>query len=890
MVLLLLSSRILLASHPIAAYRHQANGWRVAVRGAIILAVPAGNEWVLGNVWRPPGSGEPRTTVLRHPDYPYDDLWATDDPADLIAIAAQYLFKTQAAFEVGALLDSGGMFTVPLAWLPVPTLPVAPGSPVPLTASGWSTRFDASTTGPAVVDRTAAILAVQSAVPNDPATALGSRLGIRILTHVEPNASPPRNVRIVGVATSPELAQAVGAHPAAANAMFQLFFGIGHGRFRLDLLDAVRTVGRLGNAQLAIDGFRVRATAGSQALVDVYLNASRPPGQPYGPGYAVTASLSVGASGIPDVEAVEQVRHVAHAVLAKVFPRDPASQAGPTAIVDARPNRAPDRLTNYWQGAALPGLPGTSASWTPLTDDLVQVDVLQSRLADPAADETKTTSVVPICIPHPRTNWFAALSAYQHARGLFDTMRGYGLLPETFFRFASLPLHIRYRAPIDPGPGRDGRTVNAQVDYDPPDHDMVGMGATSPPSLKPLQVRFALGDLRRSWSRREPLGLSTDERWSWHEYCHVLLAAATGALELPFSHSAGDALAAIMGDPDSALSVNQERRGLTFPWVYLHRCHDRSVFNGWSWSGRLHRQARFTTNSNRRHKGYESEQIMSTSLFRLYRALGGDTVSDRVVRKRAANYTAYLVMRAIDLLGPAALMPADTPGDFVLALIAADTGTLPVSSGPLAERVGGWAAKVVGWAFEAQGLDARRDPLDVFDAPGEPPEVDIYVDNGRPDSEGAHPRGGYMPVPLDWNTGGQPSVWHASPNGITVTGSTATVEVQNRGSNQATAVTVNMWRITWPTSSANPPKWDRATWTQLTTPPTQNIPAGGMTTFGFSGLPTATGRYLLLAESTCAADRSNIDPATTLPTASLPTPIVDLVAGDNNLGLRLLTV
>jgi hypothetical protein len=133
-------------------------------------------------------------------------------------------------------------------------------------------------------------------------------------------------------------------------------------------------------------------------------------------------------------------------------------------------------------------------------------------------------------------------------------------------------------------------------------------------------------------------------------------------------------------------------------------------------------------------------------------------------------------------------------------------------------------------------------------------------------------------------------VWHASPNGITVTGSTATVEVQNRGSNQATAVTVNMWRITWPISSANPPKWDRATWTQLTTPPTQNIPAGGMTTFGFSGLPTATGRYLLLAESTCAADRSNIDPATTLPTASLPTPIVDLVAGDNNLGLRLLTV
>ena len=849
--------------------------------------MPIASEWILDDAWYPPSHGEAPTTVLDHTGYPYVDTWTTDNPADLIAIAAQYLFKAQRAFAVGPLVDASGVFTVPLTWLPLPPLPIEPRARAQLTASCWSTRFDVSDYASTVTDHTAAILAVQSSVPNEPATTLGSRLGLRIVAHVEAAAGPPRTVSIVGVAASPELAQVTVPYSPAVKKLFELFFGVGHTRLRTDLLAAVRTIGRLGDARLTLDGFRVRETPRAQAVVDVFLNAARPPAERWGAAYAVTASVSVSADGIPNVELVERVRLVAHAVQANVFPRDPASHAGPTAMVDARPNRAPDRLANYWQGATLPGLPGSSTMWTGLSDDLVQVDVLQSRLVDPGANETATTFVVPISIPDPRTSWFAALSGYQHARGLFDAMRDYGLPPVAFFRFAALPLHIRYRAPIDPGPGRDGKTVNAQVDYDPPDQDMVGSGSTTTAPLKPIQVRFALGDLKRTWSRREPLGLSTDERWSWHEYCHVLLAAATGALELPFSHSAGDALAAILGDPDSKLAKVEERRGLTFPWVYLHRRHDRSVFAGWSWSGGRHRQGRFTGNSNHRHKGYESEQIMSTSLFRLYRALGGDTVSDQAVRKRAADYAAYLVLRAIDLLGPAYLMPAKTPEQFVQALIVADNNTQPVSSGPLADRVGGWAGKVVRWAFEAQGLDDRRPALDVFDAPGEPPNVDVYIDDARPPSAGSHPRGGYMPVPLDWVATGPAPAWHASPAGIKVSGSTATVEVTNRGSQLATAVTVNMWTIAWSTAPTNPPKWDRTTWSPLATPAPQTIPAGAARTFSFSGVPTGPGR-LVLAEATCVADRSNIDPATTRPTATKPTPIVDLVAGDNNLGLRLL--
>jgi hypothetical protein len=44
---------------------------------------------------------------------------------------------------------------------------------------------------------------------------------------------------------------------------------------------------------------------------------------------------------------------------------------------------------------------------------------------------------------------------------------------------------------------------------------------------------------------------------------------------------------------------------------------------------------------------------------------------------------------------------------------------------------------------------------------------------------------------------------------------------------------------------------------------------------------------LILAAATCPADPANTDAATGLPCSMHETPIVDLVAGDNNLGLRL---
>ena len=57
-------------------------------------------------------------------------------------------------------------------------------------------------------------------------------------------------------------------------------------------------------------------------------------------------------------------------------------------------------------------------------------------------------------------------------------------------------------------------------------------------------------------------------------------------------------------------------------------------------------------------------------------------------------------------------------------------------------------------------------------------------------------------------------------------------------------------------------------------------------------LPNApSGSYLaILAIANCPDDRANTDPYTALPCALDETPLIDLVAGDNNLGLHIYKV
>jgi hypothetical protein len=229
----------------------------------------------------------------------------------------------------------------------------------------------------------------------------------------------------------------------------------------------------------------------------------------------------------------------------------------------------------------------------------------------------------------------------------------------------------------------------------------------------------------------------------------------------------------------------------------------------------------------------------------------------------------------------------ETADQFVTTLIDADIATWPASSGPLKDRVGGWAHKVVRWAFEAQGLYATTDPWRWSTRPGLPPPVDIFIDTGRPDSEGTYTRGGYMPVSLDWKGAGR-KPWHAAADALRIVGGKIRVDVRNRGSNAANAVTVSVWYIVRPDGAADPPNWNPTTWTKIRDRGRLRCRlagTGGVVRASTRRRPSRRQSAWILAIADCAADRANSNPLTGLPCSITPVSIVDLVAGDNNLGL-----
>jgi len=871
--------------------------------------MPHVSNWTADNqsVWREKVGDQ--TISLRHPTYPAEAQWTDENPETLKAIVAEYLSRVEATLGLPDLFEANSAkFKVHMAWLKLP----AEGESQDPREASWVTRNRKPIDKKGFIDSTVVFIASESRDADKSETILGSRLGLRVVAHLS-GKSRRWDVRITSVARSVGLPQSLTSRGLESQNLHDFYSQIFGPSFFALLKPLIFSLADLrGNAVVAIDGVRaVRApTPDDRVSVELYATASRPDDNPLSLAYALTARFVFDENGIGEltVEKFPLVANAVSPVKVDLFTRDPASRAGLGCLVDARPSRSQQRLDKYKEkDVELDGISPDGYGKVRLEDDLSLVKVLQSKIVARDADESLTQVVTPGAAKHARTDTFVELSAYEHVRAcfddchlrpLFDSIIEYGLSPLDYFRFAILPLLVRHRAGIVPGPGKDGKTVNAQVAFDPPECDLVGSSTSwDKTKAKTLEVRFALADVKRSTSRRDPLGLASDPRWSWHEYSHVLLAGRTGRLEFHFAHSTGDALAAIVSDPWSELAVYPWTRGYTFPWVYLHRRHDRSVHEGWSWSGRHHRPNRFVwPDCNCRHKGYESEQILSTSLFRLYLALGGDTRNDhgdpdRSARLRAADYTVYLILRGIRMMPAHNVSVLETPDQLVTTLIDADIATWPVKTGPLKHRVGGWAHKVVRWAFEAQGLYATTNPSDMIDAPGLPPAVDIFIDTRRPDSEGDFPRGGYMPVSLDW-LGGALRSWHAHADAIKIVNGKIWVEVHNRGQKTANDVKVAVWYIAWPAAASSPPPWDPAKWTRID----ESIPKmvlcwpNPAVSFGpFDVPPRPSGKCLLiLAMADCADDLANTHPNTSLPCSIDATPLIDLVAGDNNLGLWII--
>jgi hypothetical protein len=492
-----------------------------------------------------------------------------------------------------------------------------------------------------------------------------------------------------------------------------------------------------------------------------------------------------------------------------------------------------------------------------------------------------------------RSDDFAAVSAYYHCDAACRMVEALGFSLADYFAAnvaaGEFPLRLVHRAPIRPGRAVfDGRTVNAQV---------VGGGGSHVVG----EIRFAFGDVS-DWARA-PLGIAADARFAWHEFGHVLLIAATGEPEFPFAHSAGDALAAIICDLDSRIGeLAAPWRGVTFPWIEALRRHDRKPDDGWAWHGSLYSAIRDVRDAG----GYRGEQILSSTLFRLYRALGGDAlrvanVPDLVRRRAAAAYTVYLIVSAIKALGDASGSEGLDAYGLAGAMIALDIAThalLPDHAlyppfKALARR-GGAVHKVVRWAFERQGLYAPGSGARIWDGPGDAPPVDVYIEDRQA-------RGGHYDYTANWSTdppdlrvARQPNPGAPDANPRRNTPNYVFVRVQNRGTDpMPLPATVRVFTTRQP--GANPPRWRLAPgppnrWREAL-PATGGtnaavVASGAFVDFGpFEWRPDTLGRHAVLACVDAPGDRCNAL-VPTYACAVGPTRIVDLAPLDNNIGFR----
>jgi hypothetical protein len=652
------------------------------------------------------------------------------------------------------------------------------------------------------------------------------------------------------------------------------------------------------------------------------------------PAYAVEATVRSGGGAVPELEGLHRYPLFAQ-LTKKAFERDPPTKLGsrvlcpdpPPVVPPGRPKESRLQLDKFRVLADLGRLPRAGAGRHKLSDPTRvaypngRFFVAQSRHVEggrPGFNENAPVVIADAADYSSRTDGFAAVNAYLRAGEFFWRIDDlYGLPMNEHFAFAQLPLIVRYRAGIVPGAG-DGRTINAQVRWAP----------TTPPTAFPskLEVRLALADLqsnegrvnavrRTGRVRRAPLSIAAAQRWCWHEFGHVLIAGATGDLELEFAHSVGDALGAILCDPRSQLAKERSKpawRGVTFPWQSLpNRRHDHEATDGWSWSGTHARPNRFFAGHDHHHVlnrgGYCSEQLVSSTLFRLYRSLGGDAerssgAVNEFRRIVAAEHTTALIMAAIGIFGPSTVSVVRTAEEFAGSLYAADSGMLPLAitaGGITRTRYGGMANKVVRWAFEQQGaFPPAGAPAWAHNAPGLAPASDVFVASRR-----AGERGGYSPVTFadDAHLADRSALWvrrnpagsvHQEPKGGA--DNFVFVRVGNRGQNSAANTTVRVWSAQL-TIGGRIPRWTDAAWTELK-PVTagdegpKDIPVATIGVrfgpFRWSGA-ASTVRYALLVAATCPSDPSNLDFTPSLPCATAPCDVNELAAFDNNLGVIL---
>lgn len=527
-----------------------------------------------------------------------------------------------------------------------------------------------------------------------------------------------------------------------------------------------------------------------------------------------------------DVESniILYARALTSSVNGLVFASDPITMTGNAANSPAANNATLNPLRT---SVTLPGLtapaPGANQA---LTGNFVQISDFEQATAAPPTEAVGTNFDYPA-----RTNNFAAVNAYYHCDRFFRLVQNLGFTISTYFDGTSFPVPVDHRGRFG---SVDGLEINASCSGD-------GDGIAN--------VDFELADLT---DPSNPMGLAADWRIVLHELGgHGILYDHVGTANFGFAHSAGDSFAVILNDPTTQAADRFD----TFPWISIAgRRHDRAVAAGWGWGG------------SQDLGGYNSEQILATTMFRVYRSIGGDSTS-LARREFAARCMAYLMLRAVGTLTPTS--NPNSPAQFLTALLTADAGNW-TSEGIF----GGAYGKVFTWSFEKQNLNG-----------GAKPSVDVYIDDGR--------AGEYDYLPVHWAT---TAIWNRrSPDSGTsheepALGHTnyAYVKIKNRGTSVANNVIVKGYHCKPSAGVLWPNDLQPMTTAQLSAGTLQPNDAEDKTVGPFEWTPVtnAWGHDCMLMIVSATGDPSNVDNFT----AGEVVEDWRLVPNDNNVAQRNVTL
>jgi hypothetical protein len=530
--------------------------------------------------------------------------------------------------------------------------------------------------------------------------------------------------------------------------------------------------------------------------------------------------------------AILYLRALVEACTGSVYLTDPPTATGDATITACSSAATLDGLRT---DATLDDL--TSASPQALTGTYVTI-----------VDDSTPAKPPPTVMPPPcdftysvvSTN-FAAVCAYYHVDELFRLVVSFGYNPiSTFFSGTTFPLPVYYF---------DENDVNSHA--------------------FPNATNTGFGKITQGYVQQRPdgtfcpVGMAADWRVTMHEFVHGMLDDRIHSGVLGFAHNGGDAFGAIYMDPAS----KAPDRFLTFPWVpAVPRRFDRSVALGWAWGG------------TQDDGNYQSEEILATTLFRIYRSTGGDSayLSNR---QFGSQYILYVMTHAMASL-PLATTTPTTAVSYAAALMTADASAPAFNGVP-----GGTVSKVVRWSFEKQGLYQPAGAPTPVTRPGTPPDIDVYVNDQY--------YGEYTYTEVFWeNT----NIWNLlAPNPFTspadhqtpIVGVTnyAYVLISNRGTKPASNITVSGYHCRPSAGLLWPDDWQAMTTASINV--AGPLEPGSSTLVGpFQWTPSEIGHECMLMVVSTSGDLSNADAASGLPCATGPTPHWRLVPFDNNIGQR----